>query len=406
MEINLIDPRNYVNGQPFDQMVWLQEHDPVSRHAEPNGGAGFWAVTRYSDVREIHAQPRLFSSLPTITIQDGYSLADENHTFLITSDAPEHTARRRFLGEGLSPSAVHDMADTVKDVVDEVLDDVIEKGECDLVWDVAGRLAAFTAAEVVGIPRADSESMLEVADRAVNAESTIEGDGAAATMELYQYASALRSDRLQHPRNDYPTRSANGVVAGVPNDETQFMLDFFMLFNGATDTSRNVLAGGMDAFFKKPGQWETLKRNAELVPAAVEEMVRWVSPIVYQRRTATADTQIGGTEIREGDKVASFFGAANRDPAVFNNPLEFDITADRKGHIAFGFGAHACLGQHLARLQLRTMLAEMVRRLPDIEPAAPTNWVREDLLDRAYAPTVVGPQSMPIRFTAGPRVRQ
>lgn len=403
MLINLLDPGAYTDGQPFDQMLSLQETDPVHWHAEPGDGPGFWALTRYADVKTVHSNPRTFSSEPTITVQDTFALGDENHHHLICTDPPHHTAQRRFMGEELTAGAVRERSGHIAHLVDTVIDEVVEKGECDLVWDLAGRLASYTAADLIGIPREDGVSLYEIADRVANAESTVDGDGLAAATELYQYAMSVRTDRLRCPRDDLATRSAHGSVDEVAIDEMQFFLDFMMIFGGAVDTSRNVLSGGMDAFFHNPEQWAALLAGPDLVSGAVEEMIRWVTPIVYQRRTAREDTWIGDQRILAGQKVASFFGAANRDRRVFDQPLDFDIRRERNNHVAFGFGPHFCLGSHLARLQLNTMLAAMARRLHDLEPTAPTTWMREHDADREVAPTIIGPQSMPVKFTPGPR---
>jgi cytochrome P450 len=403
MKINLLDPGAYAHGQPFDQMLWLQENDPVHWHAEPDDGPGFWAITRYTDVKAVHATPRLFSSHPTITVQDSFAPGDADHPHLICSDPPQHTAHRRFLGEELAPATVKTRTGHVQEITRAVIDDVIERGECDLVWDIAGNLACYIAADLLGIPRQEGVALFEVTDRVSNAENTDQGDGLAAATELYKYAAGVRASRLAEHRDDAVSRYACGVIDGVPSDEMQFFLDFLMIFGGAVDTARNVLAGGMDAFFQNPGQWSLLLAKPHLIRPAVEEMLRWVTPIVYQRRTATKDTEVGGQPILAGQKVASFFGAANRDPRVFDEPLRFDITRSPNNHLAFGFGAHFCLGVHLARLELNLMLTELTSRMPDIEPTGPTRWVRESEASRTVASIIVGPQSMPVRFAPGPR---
>ncbi len=252
MKINLLDPGAYDQGQPFDQMFWLQEHDPVHWHAEPNDGPGFWALTRYADVKTVHSNPKLFSSHPTITVMDSFAPGDEDHPHLICSDPPHHTAHRRFLGEELAPAVVREQADHVQELAERVIDEVIEAGECDFVHDVAGELACFVAADLLGISRADGVALYEITDRVANAEDTTSGDGLAASQELYAYAMSVRGDRMQCPRADAVTRYAHGEVDGKPSDEMQFFLDFLMLFGGAVDTARNVLAGGMDAFFQEP----------------------------------------------------------------------------------------------------------------------------------------------------------
>jgi cytochrome P450 len=403
MKINLLDPAAYTHGQPFDQMLWLQEKDPVHWHEEPGDGSGFWAVTRYLDVKTVHSSPRLFSSEPTITVQDSFAPGDADHPHLINTDPPQHTAHRKFLGEELVPAAVRGRTDHVQEIASAVIDDVIERGECDFVGDIAGNLACQVAADLLGIPRHESVELFEVADRVSTAESTGDGDGGAAAAELYEYAASVHSSRLAKPQHDTVSRYVHGAVDGIPSDEMQFFLDFFMMFGGAVDTARNVLSGGMDAFFQTPSQWSRLLADPQLIRSAVEEMLRWVTPIVYMRRTATQDTEIGGQRILAGQKVASFFGAANRDRRVFEDPLRFDITRTPNNHLAFGFGAHFCLGVHLARLELNIMLAELIRRMPSVEPTGPTQWVRESEASRTIASIIVGPQSMPVRFTPGRR---
>jgi cytochrome P450 len=285
-------------------------------------------------------------------------------------------------------------------VVDDVLDAVIERGECDLVTDVAGKLASYVTADLMGLPREDAVEMYELADLIINSDSPNSGPGQEATVKLGEYSQKTLEDRRGCPREDMLTRMAHADVEGWPADAHQFALDFLLIFNAAGDTTRNVVSGGMDAMFSHRDQWERLTRDPGLVPGAVEEMLRWVTPIVYQRRTVQAGTEIAGQPIAAGQKIASFFGAANRDPAVFEDPLRFDIRRASNNHMAFGFGPHFCLGSHLARLELRLMFAALAERLPDIEPTQPTRWVRTDF-NATVAPIVVGPQTMPVRFTPG-----
>ena len=400
MDIDLLDPAGYVSGQPLDQLLWLQEHDPVHWHAERGGGPGFWALTRYADIRAVQGDPGMFSNSPTVVIADDYVFADGLHDNMMFTDPPRHTQRRRFLGQELFPQSVRQMTGRVQTVVDGVLDEVIELGECDLVTDIAGKLASYVTADLLGMPRQDAVEMYELADAIINEDSPNSGAGLEATMKLGAYSMKMWEDRRGCPRGDMLTRIAHADVDGWPADAQQFALDFLLVFNAAGDTTRNVVSGGMDAMFANRGQWEQLTRDPGLVSGAVEEMLRWVTPLVYQRRTVQKDTEIAGRPIRAGQKVASFFAAANRDPAVFPRPLDFDIRRAPNNHMAFGFGPHFCLGSHLARLELRLMFAALATRLPDIEPTQPTNWVRTDS-KATVAPIVIGPQTMPVRYTPG-----
>jgi cytochrome P450 len=399
--IALLDAESYRQGQPFEQLLWLQEHDPVHWHPEPDSGPGFWALTRYADIKQVQSNPEVFRSYPTVTVPDGTSLGDGvNYCHLIMTDPPQHTVRRRHLSAELLPKSVRDMAAHVEQIVATIIDEVCEAGECDLVTDVAGKLAAWVTADLMGVPRPDMVEMYEIADRIINTKDLTTGDGLEAAMALQSYSQAVWEDRRANPRNDLVSRYAHTVVNGREPEYGQFALDFLLIFGAAGDTTRNVVGGGMAVLFDNPDQYDLMRREPGVLESGVEEILRWVTPIVYQRRTAQADVEIGGRQIRAGDKVANFFGAANRDPRVFADPLRFDATRSPNNHMAFGFGPHFCLGSHLARLELRIMFRELLRRLPDLEPTAPTVWSRPDL---EIAPIVVGPHSMPVRFTPTPR---
>jgi cytochrome P450 len=291
----------------------------------------------------------------------------------------------------------------LESIVDQVIDEVIEAGECDLVADIAGKLASYVMADLLGIPRDQAIDLYAASDIVNNAPTYEEGDGLLAITEILGYAAELFEERRLRPRDDVITRLATGEVEGCPVDGLNFNLDFLHLVTAAGDTTRNVIAGGMEALFDNPTERCVLTAGAddpELISSAVEEMLRWVSPIVHQRRTATIDTEIAGQAVKAGQKVVGYYGIANRDPAVFSDPYCFDIRRSPNQHIAFGFGTHFCLGAHLARAELKTMFASLLRRIPDLEPTGPSQWVRSNA---STAPIVVGPRAMPVRFTSGRR---
>ena len=405
MKIDLLAPTSYTQGEPVDQLMYLQEREPISWQPEPGDGPGYWAVTKYADVKRVNSTPRLFSSFPTTIINDATQMGDHvNYWHLIMSDPPHQTVHRRHLGKELMPGSVRTMSEKVQEIVDTIIDEVIERGECDLVADVAGKLAAWVTADLMGLPRADMVSMYHIADRFINAESLTEGDGLQAAIELGEYTQAVWDDRRENPRDDLVTRLAFGEVDGRKVDFAQFAFDFNIVFNAAGDTTRNVVGGGMDGLFHHPDQLADLRANLELVPSATEELLRWVTPILYQRRTALEDTEVGGVAIKKGQKLASFFAAANRDPEVFEDPLRLNIRRDPNHHLAFGFGPHLCLGMHLARVELNMMFRAIMERMPDVEPVGPTKWTFNEG-PPPNAPIVVGPFSIPVRFTPGPRKR-
>jgi cytochrome P450 len=398
VKINLLDPSKYLDGAPHDQFDWLRQNDPVHWHDEP-GGSGFWALTSYADVKAVERNWRVYSSEPTTMIPDSATMGDETHKNLIFTDPPWHTEHRAFIGEELNPVKVKEMEDELNKVAHDIIDEISEKGSADLVKDLAGKLASYVTADLLSLPRPDVVEMYETSDAISNASSLTEGPGFEAMMKLFGMAQGTYADRQANPGDDLLTRISNGSLQGCPIDAMQFSLDFLLLVNAGGDTTRNALAGGMIALFEHPEQYEALKADHDLVPSAVEEILRWTTPIVYQRRLATEDAEIQGRAIKAGDKVVSFYSSANRDESVFKDPHTFDIRRTPNAHIAFGFGSHFCLGSHLARLELKVMLQAMLERLPDLRAAGAASWVKPQT---DIVPTIVGPQSMPVEFTPTP----
>ncbi len=367
MKINLLDPGAYLDGAPYEQFAWLRENDPVHWHDEP-GGSGFWALTSYDDVKAVERNWRGFSSEPTTMIPDSATMGDETHKNLIFTDPPWHTEHRALIGEELNPVMVKEMEESLRKVSHDIIDEIAAQGSCDLVKDLAGKLASYVTADLLSLPRAEVVQMYEASDAISNASSLTEGPGFEAMMQLFGMAQGVWADRQANPGDDLLSRISKGSLNGCPVDAMQFSLDFLLLVNAGGDTTRNALAGGMIALFDRPDQFEALKADCELIPSAVEEILRWTTPIVYQRRLATEDAVIKGRSIKAGDKVVSFYSSANRDASVFKDPQVFDIRRSPNPHIAFGFGSHFCLGSHLARLELKVMLEVMLERLPDLRP--------------------------------------
>jgi cytochrome P450 len=250
---------------------------------------------------------------------------------------------------------------------------------------------------MLGSPREQLVEIYALSEEINNSKSLSEGQGLEAMMAMGAHSQAIFDSRRAEPRDDMVTRMAHGEYAGCPVDAMQFGIDFILIVNAGGDTTRNVVGGGMLALFEYPDQRAKLLADPSLVPSAVEEMLRWVSPIVYQRRTATVDTVIHDQEIKKGTKVAGYYGAANRDPRAFPNPGKFDVERRPNAHVAFGFGPHFCLGSHLARQELVIMFRQMLKRMRNLELASPAVWE----LPPGVAPTVIGPRSMPVKFRPG-----
>lgn len=400
VKIDLLDPENYRTRHPYEMYRWLRENDPIHWHEEPQG-PGFWALMRHADVRAMESDSETYSSEPLTVIVDSEPYGDADHKLLIYSDPPGHTVRRKFLGAELNPLPVRSQSAHMQEVVTEIIDEVIERGECDLVEEVAGRLASFVIADMMGLSRAEALELFPAAEILTRGLSAEDPEAAEATRVVFTHAARAWNDRRAHPGADWLSRLANGEVGGRPMDEMQFQLDFLLLINAGSDTTRNVVASGMGALFEHAEAYQDMAaaRDDSLLASAVEEILRWTPPISYQRRTVTRDTELGGQKLAKGDKVAGFYGAANRDPAVFDDPDTFDIRRPVNPHLTFGAGRHFCLGSHLARLELITMFRELTRRIPDMQPAAPAEYY-----DYAELSATAGPKRMPVTFTPGPRI--
>jgi cytochrome P450 len=211
---------------------------------------------------------------------------------------------------------------------------------------------------------------------------------------MFNYAHDVWDHKRAHPADDLATKLVHGAVDGTPLDEIDFNLFFLLLIDAGGDTTRNLVAGGMHALFQHPGEQARLVHDLDrLLPTAIDEMLRWVSPVVHMRRTATRDTEVGDRPIAAGDKVVMYYGAANRDPAAFEEPERFDVGRHPNDHVAFGGGGpHFCLGSHIGRLEIEALLHELLTRLPDLAPAGAVDWLPSNFIS--------GPKHLPVRFTA------
>jgi len=399
--IDLLDPKSFANGQPHDVFRWLREHDPVHWHAEP-GGPGFFAVTRYEDVREVGRDPERFSSVPTIMIPDpaaDLSFEIDDHQMMLMMDPPKHTQYRRLISSEFTPRGARELGPRVRELAAQIVDRVIERGACDLVEDIAGELPSYVIAELLGIPLEDGRKLYRLTETIHSAPETLPpGAYAVAVLEMFQYAARVIAEKRARPADDLATKILHAEVDGRRFDDIDFNLFFMLLVDAGGDTTRNLVAGGMHALFEHPDERRKLAANLDaLLPSAVEEMLRFVSPVIYMRRTAMRDTELGGVKIRADQKVVLYYGSANRDASVFAEPNRFDVAREPNLHLAFGGGQHFCLGAHIARVEIEAMLREILTRLPDIEPTGPAVWLPSTFIS--------GPKSLPVRFSPSAKRR-
>jgi cytochrome P450 len=394
--IDLLSAGSFAHGQPHTQFRWLREHDPVHWHDEPDG-RGFWAVTRYQDVKFIGRTPEIFSSQPTILIPDG-GVLDSDHQMFLTTDPPSHTAKRRLISSRFIPRAARSLRPRIRELAATIVDGVIERGECDLADDVAGLMPSYVLADLLGIPLEDGVALYPLTE-AIHAAPGSQPPEAAmnAVMTMFNYAHQVWEDKRAHPTDDIASMIANGQIDGVPVDEIDFNLYFILLVDAGGDTTRNLVTGGLLTLLEQPEEMSRLRANVDgILATGIEEMLRWVSPVVYMRRTTKEAARLGDTEIAAGDKVVMYYGAANRDPEAFADPERFDVTRRPNDHVAFGGGGpHFCLGAHIARIEIEELLREVLTRMDGMELAGDPVWLESNFIS--------GLKHLPVRFRPGPQ---
>ncbi len=408
---DLIDPHHYgVSGQPHGTWTRLRESSPVHR-CEVEGFEPFWAITRHADIMEISGKPDLFSNTAGPVILNDRQLAqrrDDESAFasmrtIIEMDPPEHRDFRKVASGFFTPRSIHRLDEIVEECAREQIDKLGEEGECDFVEAIAQRHPLRVLANIVGIAREDEDKVLELTQQLFGAEDPElqrageDRDEAIKELglEFYNLFNAVIEDRRANPRDDLASLIANAKLKdGSPMGPLETFGYYLIVFTAGHDTTRNAISGGMQALLENPDQLELLCKDPDLAQKAVEEIVRWTSPVNYMRRKVLADTDLHGQKIPKGDDLVMFYCSANRDDSVFDRPFEFDITRHPNRHLGFGTGEHFCLGAHVARLSSRALFRELATRLEYAEPTAPASWIESSF--------VVGLKHLPMRYKIRP----
>jgi len=391
---DLLDLAHYADGPPHALFRRLRAEAPVSWQPEANG-TGFWAVTKYADVVQVSRDPATFSSYAggTMVPDAPPPQLAVLRMMMLNMDPPQHTKLRLLVNKGFTPSAVARLRERVGGLARNIVDAVVDRGGCDFVADIAGELPSYIIAELVGIPLEDGRALYRLTERMhTSAQTPAEhADIEAAIREMMSYAHALREAKRAQPGDDIASILLRAEVDGERLSDLEFDMFFMLLINAGGDTTRNLVAGGMLALIDHPDQWARLRADLALLPPAIEEMLRWVTPVVHFRRTATRAVTLRGVDIAPGDKVVVFYSSANRDEEVFDAPDRFDITRSPNEHLAFGGGgAHFCLGANLARLEIRALFEQVLTRLPHLRLAGPVERLRSNFIN--------GPRRMLVEF--------
>jgi cholest-4-en-3-one 26-monooxygenase len=395
-DIDLANPDAFVPGYPHEAFRLLRAEAPVYWHPDRKG-SGFWVVSKYRDVMAVSLDSKTFSSAHGGTILrefQGEEL-EANRAIMLNMDAPRHTRFRRLVNMGFSPRMVNRLEPHVRDMARKIIDEVAPRGECDFVTDIAAEMPLQVIAEMIGVPLEDRHLVFKWSNQMIGFDDPEYQPSAdvskIASMEMFMYANQLALERKDRPREDLVSVLMAGEVDGEKLSEVEFDSFFLLLAVAGNETTRNLISGGMRALFEHPEERARLLADRSLMPTAVEEMLRWVSPVMYFRRTATRDAELRGHRIREGDKVTIWYGSANRDEEIFPHADRFDVGRSPNEHLAFGMGHHFCLGANLARLEIQIMFEELLRRLPDMQLAGPVERLRSNFIN--------GIKHMPVRFT-------
>jgi len=396
--IDLTDQDVFVEGVPHDWFATLRREAPVYWHPEPDGGPGFWCVTRYPDVVTVNRDNQTFSSARGAVFMWDLEpdQLEQQRLMMLNMDPPMHTRYRRLVNKGFTPRMMTELEATVRERTRSILDKVTPRGTCDFVTDVAAELPLQVIADLLGVPQDDRHKMFDWSNRMVGSEdpeyAVSAEEAQLASMELFAYAAQLAEMKRADPGNDLISVLSEAEVDGERLSQLEIDLFFMLLTVAGNETTRNQISHGMLAFLEHPDELARLRERPELLSSAIEEMLRYASPVMHFRRTATQDLTLGDTAIAEGDKVVIWYASANRDESVFDDPMRFDISRSPNEHVAFGGGGpHFCLGANLARLEIRVMFEELLPRWSDLALAGEPQRLRSNFIN--------GIKHLPLSFT-------
>jgi cholest-4-en-3-one 26-monooxygenase len=397
-DIDLLDRDEFARDIPHEWFTHLRAHAPVYKHPEPDG-PGFWVISKHADVVACNRDPGAFSSEadrggvvgleePRRRGGDEAAAAEAaGGRLMLMMDPPDHTRYRKLVNRGFTPRMIGRLEPRVRGLAVDVLDRAAAQDrDVDFVVEIAAELPLEVIAELLGVPREDRHKVFEWSNRMIGSEDPeyfVEQEEVfSAFFEMFVYAQQLAETRRADPADDIITALLSAEVDGESLSDMDFNLFFLLLSVAGNETTRNAIAHGMNAFLEHPDQWELLASDpAAHIDGTVEEILRWASPVMYFRRNATRDVELGGCTIQAGDKVSLWYVSANRDEDVFDDPFRFDITRTPNPHIAFGGGGpHFCLGAQLARLEIKLLFEELVARHPRVEALGPPDRLRSNFI--------------------------
>ena len=398
-EIDLSDHDAFVDEVPHHWFTTLRRESPV-HWTDEDDGAGFWAVTRYEDIRHVHRHPEVFSSeLGGTSLEDLEPEYIEARKSMLDMDPPRHDELRGMLGRRFTPRAVRVWEDKIRAVADEVIDLALEKDdEFEFVAEVSSEIPMQVFAEILGVPHEERRKVIDMGDRLLGNQdpeyATGEDDAhrhlpfsSPVALEMFEFGRKLAAERRKEPRDDIVTQ-----LAHEPLTQQEYDVYFLLLATAGNETTRHTITHGTLALIENPDQMGRLRADRDLLKTAADEMLRWATPVYHFRRTAAEDTELAGTKISAGDKVTTWFVSGNRDESVFEDAHVFDLSRDPNPHVSFGpGGVHTCMGAHLAKLEVGIVFDVLLDRIEEIELTAPPERLRSNFFN--------GIKRMPVRVS-------
>jgi cholest-4-en-3-one 26-monooxygenase len=399
-DVDLYDPDTFVPGVPHEYFALLRREAPVLRHPYPDGGH-FWVLTRHEDVAFVNRDNATFSSWRKSALidepdPDGLAMS---RMLMLNMDPPEHTQLRKIVNKGFTPRMIRQLMDHLREEAAGIVDRAREQGEVDFVEEVAAELPLIAIAEFLGVPVEERKVIFDLSNRLVgNADPeyniTVEMAQDAAT-EMFAYAQELAAHKRKHPGDDIASALLQAEVDGDRLSDMDFNVFFMLLSVAGNETTRNAISHGMLALLEHPDQKQELVEDPGILESAVEEILRWASPVMQFKRTTSKPVTIGGVEIGEDEPIVIYYISANRDESVFDDPYRFDLrrspNAHTSSHIAFGGGGpHFCLGANLARAEIQVIFEQLLPHLPALEQTGPAARLRSNFIN--------GIKHLPVRF--------
>ena len=397
LDLDVYDPDRYIVGVPHEALAWMRANDPLYWHEEPGEGVGYWAVTKLDDIAMMSKDPKTFSSFAGGTNIEDYPAQDLQmiRLMMLNMDPPAHAKFRRIVRRGFTPRQVTRLEPRIRASAKRLIDQIASRGECEFVEAVAAELPLLVIADLIGIPEEDRHKVFHWTNGLIGFDDPeFNGDFndvKASAMQMWAYANGLAARRHLLHDDDLVCKLLDGDVDGEKLTVLEFDAFFLLLAVAGNETTRNLISGAVRALHEHPDQRQRLVDDPSLIPTAVEEFLRWVTPVTYMRRTCMADIIVRGKTIEKGDKVALYYASANRDEDHFEDPFAFDVGRTPNEHLAFGVGEHFCMGASLARLEITILFEELIRRLPDFEVVGEPKRLRSNFVN--------GIKQLNLRFT-------